>query len=195
MKIKKLTSLIFITALIFIACSTSESQGVVTLQNQEITTKDTQLEEISPEDAQLVVAECLREKGFDIQDPSPGQGFREQIGPQNQEESQEIFETVRLCAEENNLPLFSETEFEDPAVVAARLDDELKIARCLREEKDFEIEDPTAETGLRELVRSLVLSGIYDSQEIRTSVESCFDELGLERPDGPGGGPGMGPRG
>jgi len=195
MKIKKLTSLIFITALIFIACSTSESQGVVTLQNQEITTKDTQLEEISPEDAQLVVAECLREKGFDIQDPSPGQGFREQIGPQNQEESQEIFETVRLCAEENNLPLFSETEFEDPAVVAARLDDELKIARCLREEKDFEIEDPTAETGLRELVRSLVLSGTYDSQEIRTAVESCFDELGLERPDGPGGGPGMGPRG
>ena len=195
MKIKKLTSLIFITALIFTACSTSESQGVATLQNQEITTKDTQLEEISPEDAQLVVAECLREKGFDIQDPSPGQGFREQIGPQNQEESQEIFETVRLCAEENNLPLFSETEFEDPAVVAARLDDELKIARCLREEKDFEIEDPTAETGLRELVRSLVLSGIYDSQEIRTAVESCFDELGLERPDEPGGGPGMGPRG
>ena len=60
------------------------------------------------------------------------------------------------------------------------------------QDKDFEIEDPTAETGLRELVRPLVLSGIYDSQEVRIAVESCFDELGLERPDGPGGGRGPG---
>jgi hypothetical protein len=131
----------------------------------------------------------LREKGFEVQDPSAGQGLREQIAPQNQEDRQEIFETVRLCAEENNLPLFSENEFEDPELVAAQLDDQLKIAQCLREEKGFEIQDPTAETGLRELVRSLVLSGIYDPQEVRIAVDSCFDELGIERPDGQGGGP------
>src|SRR6056300_2111848 len=176
----------------FVTCSNNSDQGVLSLETKELEQEKTQIEEVSPEDAQLIIAACLREKGFQVQDPSSGQGLREQIGPQNQEDRQEIFETVRLCAEENNLPLFSENDFEDPELVAAQLDDELKIARCLREEKDIEIEDPTAETGLRELVGPLVLSGIYDSQEVRIAVESCFDELGLERPDGPGGGRGPG---
>jgi len=145
--------------------------------------------EISPEDAQLKIAQCLREKGFEVQDPSSGQGLREQIGPQNQEDRQEIFETVRLCAEENNLPLFSENDFVDPELVAAQLDDQLKIAQCLREEKGFEIQDPSAETGLRELVRPLIFSGIYDPQEVRIATDSCFDELGIERPEEQRGGP------
>jgi len=186
--------LIFVViSMVFISCTSNTEEGVLSLEDTsvEIETQN-EIADISPEDAQLIIAACLREKGFEIQDPSPGQGLREQIGPQNQEEGQEILETVRLCAEENNLPLFSENDFEDPQLVAAQLDDELKIARCLREEKDFEIEDPTAETGLRELVRPLVLSEIYDPQEVRIAVESCFDELGLERPDGPGGGRGPG---
>ena len=173
----------------FVTCSNNSDQGVLSLETKELEQETTQIEEVSPEDAQLIIAACLREKGFEVQDPSSGQGLREQIGPQNQEDSQEIFETVRLCAEENNLPLFSESSFEDPELVATQLDDQLKIAQCLREEKGFEIQDPTAETGLRELVRPLVLSGIYDPQEVRLAVDSCFDELGIERPDGPGGGP------
>jgi len=172
----------------FVTCSNNSDQGVLSLETKELEQEKTQIEEVSPEDAQLLIAACLREKGFEVQDPSAGQGLREQIGPQNQEDRQEIFETVRLCAEENNLPLFSESAFEDPELVATQLDDQLKIAQCLREEKGFEIQDPTAETGLRELVRPLVLSGIYDAQEVRIAVDSCFDELGIERPDGPGGG-------
>lgn len=194
MKIKKITSLIFITVLLFTACSSNESQGVATLQNQVIETEDTIIEDISPEDAQLVIAECLREKGFEIQDPSREEGFRQQMGPENQGDRQQMFEEIRNCAEENNLPLFSETEFEDPAVVAARLDDELKIAQCLRK-NGFEVQDPNTETGLREIIRSIALSGNTEMQEVRTTVEACYDELGLERPEGPGGGPGMGPRG
>jgi hypothetical protein len=173
----------------FVTCSNNSDQGVLSLETKELEQETTQIEEVSPEDAQLIIAACLREKGFEVEDPSSGQGLREQIGPQNQEDRQEIFETVRVCAEENNLPLFSESAFEDPELVAAQLDDQLKIAQCLREEKGFEIQDPTAETGLRELVRPLVLSGIYDAQEVRIAVDSCFDELGIERPDGPGGGP------
>jgi len=172
------------------SCTSNTEQGVLSLEetSKEVDTQNV-LADISPEDAQLIIAACLREKGYEVQDPSSGQGLREQIGPQNQEDSQEIFETVRLCAEENNLPLFSESSFEDPELVATQLDDQLKIAQCLREEKGFEIQDPTAETGIRELVRPLVLSGIYDPQEVRLAVDSCFDELGIERPDGPGGGP------
>jgi len=188
MKIIKLFFLILLTTF-FVACSSNSDQGVLSLETQELKQETTQIEEISPEDAQLIIAACLRDKGFQVQDPSSGQGLREQIGPQNQEERQEIFETVRLCAEENNLPLFSESAFEDPELVAAQLDDQLKIAQCLREEKGFEVQDPTAETGLRELVRPLVLSGIYDPHEVRIAVDSCFDELGIERPEGPGGGP------
>jgi hypothetical protein len=183
--------LIFVViSMVFISCTSNTEEGVLSLEETpvEIETQN-EIADISPEDAQLIVAACLREKGFEVQDPSAGQGLREQIGPQNQEDRQEIFETVRLCAEENNLPLFSESAFEDPELVATQLDDQLKIAQCLREEKGFEIQDPTAETGLRELVRPLVLSGIYDAQEVRIAVDSCFDELGIERPDGPGGGP------
>ena len=185
----KISSLIFIS-IVFISCTSNTDQGVLSLEDTPVEV-DTQneLADISPEDAQLIIAACLREKGFQVQDPSSGQGLREQIGPQNQEERQEIFETVRLCAEENNLPLFSESAFEDPELVAAQLDDQLKIAQCLREEKGFEVQDPTAETGLRELVRHLVSSGIYDPQEVRIAIDSCFDELGIERPDVPGGGP------
>ena len=188
MKSNKLFFLILLTTF-FVACSNNSDQEVLSLETQELKQETTQIEEISPEDAQLIIAACLRDKGFQVQDPSSGQGLREQIGPQNQEERQEIFETVRLCAEENNLPLFSESAFEDPELVATQLDNQLKIAQCLREEKGFEVQDPTAETGLRELVRPLVSSGIYDPQEVRIAIDSCFDELGIERPDGPGGGP------
>ena len=188
MKNNKILFLILLTSF-FVACSNNSDQGVLSLETKELEEETTLIEEVSPEDAQLIIAACLREKGFQVQDPSSGQGLREQIGPQNQEDRQEIFETVRLCAEENNLPLFSESAFEDPELVATQLDDQLKIAQCLREEKGFEIQDPSAETGLRELVRPLVLSGIYDPQEVRIAVDSCFDELGIERPDGPGGGP------
>src|SRR5210317_906610 len=188
MKNNKILFLILLTSF-FVACSNNSDQGVLSLETKELEEETTLIEEVSPEDAQLIIAACLREKGFQVQDTSSGQGLREQIGPQNQEDRQEIFETVRLCAEENNLPLFSESAFEDPELVATQLDDQLKIAQCLREEKGFEIQDPSAETGLRELVRPLVLSGLYDPQEVRIAVDSCFDELGLERTDGPGGGP------
>jgi len=179
-----------IMSMVFISCTSNTEEGVLSLEDTPVEIEiQSEIADISPEDAQLIIAACLREKGFEIQDPSSSQGLREQIGPQNQEDRQEIFETVRLCAEENNLPLFSENAFEDPELVAAQLDDQLKIAQCLREEKDYEIEDPTAETGLRELVRPLVLSGNYDPQEVRTAVDSCFDELGIERTDGPVEGP------
>lgn len=193
-KFNNYINVFFITVLLFSACSSSESQGVVTLQNQETTTESTVLEDISPEDAQLIIAECLREKGYDIQDPSREEGFRQQMGPENEGDRQQMFEEIRACAEENNLPLFSETQFEDPAVVAARLDDELKMAQCLRE-NGYEVQDPNTETGLREIIRSLSQTANVDMQEVRTTVENCFDELGLERPEGLGGGPGMGPRG
>ena len=193
-KFNNYINVFFITVLLFSACSSSESQGVVTLQNQETTTESTVLEDISPEDAQLIIAECLREKGYDIQDPSREEGFRQQMGPENEGDRQQMFEEIRACAEENNLPLFSETQFEDPAVVAARLDDELKMAQCLRE-NGYEVQDPNTETGLREIIRSLSQTANVDMQEVRTTVENCFDELGLERPEGPGGGSGMGPRG
>jgi len=161
----------------------------IELETQELKQETAQIEEISPEDAQLIIADCLRDNGYDVQDPTPNKSLRDQIRPENEKERQEVFEIISLCAEENNLPIFSENSFEDPEVVAELLDIQLEIAQCLREQKDIEITDPTAEVGLRELIAPLVMSGIYDAQEIRLAVDSCFDELGIERPDGPGGGP------
>ena len=188
MKNNKLFFLILLTTF-FVACSNNSDQGVLSLETQELKQETAQIEEISPEDAQLIIADCLRDNGYDVQDPTPNKSLRDQIRPENEKDRQEVFEIISLCAEENNLPIFSENSFEDPEVVAELLDIQLEIAQCLREQKDIEITDPTAEAGLRELIAPLVMSGIYDAQEIRLAVDSCFDELGIERPDGPGGGP------
>lgn len=194
---KTIKNLITTALFVFvISCSTPQGDGVLSISSTDTPETTIEILDISSEDAQLIMAECLRENGFEIQDPSGSGGLREQLGPiaENREEREALLEQVRLCAEENNLPLFSETGFEDPEVIAARLDDELKIAQCLRE-NGFEVQDPNTETGLRELLRPLIMSGQYDNEEIRTTIETCFDELGIERPEGPGGGQGNRPGG
>jgi hypothetical protein len=81
MKNNKILFLILLTSF-FVACSNNSDQGVLSLETKELEQETTLIEEVSPEDAQLIIAACLREKGFQVQDPSSGQGLREQIGPQ-----------------------------------------------------------------------------------------------------------------
>ena len=107
MKNNKLLFLILLTTF-FVACSNNSDQGVLSLETQELKQETAQIEEISPEDAQLIIADCLRDNGYDVQDPTPNKSLRDQIRPENEKERQEVFEIISLCAEENNLPIFSE---------------------------------------------------------------------------------------
>src|SRR5210317_640263 len=180
-----------------LACSSSdESEGVVSTNDLSSDTTVTTITEevveevVSVEDAQLLLARCLRENGYDITDPKNGESLRSVIGPillaADQKGREELQETIQTCGEENNIPLGGSAEFENPEVVAEQLDSQLEIARCFRE-KGIEVEDPNAERSLRSIISELVQSGQYLQEQIREVRADCFDDLGRE-PSQRGGG-------
>ncbi len=193
---KYLTIFLFVFFLIS-ACSASEdSQGVVSTKDLSsdttVTTivEETAQEVVSIEDAQLLLARCLRENGYDITDPKNNESLQSVLRPvflaADQKGREELFETIQTCAEENDIPLGGTADFENPEEVADTLDTELEFAQCLRE-KGIEVEDPNAETPLRSILIGLVQSGQYLEDQIREAAGECFDDLGLEPPQQGGG--------
>ena len=193
---KYLTIFLFVFILIS-ACSASEdSQGVVSTKDLSsdttVTTivEETAQEVVSIEDAQLLLARCLRENGYDITDPKNNESLQSVLRPvflaADQKGREELFETIQTCAEENDIPLGGTADFENPEEVADTLDTELEFAQCLRE-KGIEVEDPNAETPLRSILIGLVQSGQYLEDQIREAAGECFDDLGLEPPQQGGG--------
>ena len=187
---------IFLVAVLITTCSNSESQqGVISTKDLSTQTTTTIMEEaeeetISSEDAQLLLARCLRDYGYDVQDPKNSEGLRSVLTPifiaADEKGRTELFETIRICAQENNIPLGDNTDFEDPEDVAERLDTELEFAQCLRG-KGIEVEDPSAERPLRPILVGLVQSGQYLEDQVREAASECFDDLGLEPPQQGGG--------
>ena len=188
---------IFLVIFLISACSNSENpQGVISTKDLSAqTTVTTIMEEVveetlSSEDAQLLLARCLRDKGYDVQDPKNDEGLRSVLTPifiaADDKGRTELFETIQICAEENNIPLGDNANFENPEDVAERLDTELEFAQCLRG-KGIEVEDPSADRPLRPILVSLVQSGQYLEDQIREAAGECFDDLGLEPPQQGGG--------
>mgnify|MGYP003300052666 FL=1 len=188
--------IIFLSILIALCSAPDSSQGVVSTEDlSTVTTVTTIVENIiednlSPEDAQLLMARCLRDNGYDVKDPKNDEGLRSVLTPiflaANEKGRTELFETIQACAEENNIPLGDNADFENPEDVADRLDTELEFAQCLRE-KGIEVEDPSADRPLRPILVGLVQSGQYLEDQIREAAGECFDDLGLEPPQQGGG--------
>ena len=179
------------------ACSSSDdSQGVVSTEDlSTVTTVTTIVEDVveetlSPEDAELLLARCLRDNGYDVQDPKNNEGLRSVLTPifiaADERGRTELFQTIQTCAEENNIPLGNNADFENPEDVADRLDTELEFAQCLRG-KGIEVEDPSADRPLRPILVGLVQSGQYLEDQVREAAGECFDDLGLEPPQQGGG--------
>ena len=197
---KYLTILLLLILVLISACSSSDdSQGVIStndLSSDTTFTTVTTIEEevaeevVSIEDAQLLLARCLRENGYDITDPKNDESLQSVIGPiwlaADQKGREELQETIQTCAEENNIPLGGSAEFENPEAVADLLDTQLEFAQCLRE-NGIEIEDPSAESPLRPLLIELVQSGQYLQAQIQEAADICFDELGIDPPQQGGG--------
>ena len=194
---KYLTIFLLLTFVFISACSSSDdSQGVVSTKDLSSDTTVTTIVEkvaeelVSVEDAQLLLAKCLRENGYDITDPKNDQSLQSVLRPvflaADQKGREELFETIQTCADENNIPLGGTADFENPEEVADTLDTELEFAQCLRE-KGIEVEDPNAEKPLRSILVSLVQSGEYLEDQIREAAGECFDDLGLEPPQQGGG--------
>jgi len=182
---------------LFSVCSSPEdSEGVVSTNDLSSDTTVTTIAEevveevVSIEDAQLLLARCLRKNGYDITDPKNDESLRSVLRPlflaSDQKGREELFETIQICADDNNIPLGGTADFENPVEVADTLDTELEFAQCLRE-KGIEVEDPNAERPLRAILISLVQSGQYLEDQIRESARECFDDLGLEPPEQGGG--------
>ena len=188
--------IIFISILIAACSAPDSSQGVVSTEDlSTVTTVTTIVENIiednlSPEDAQLLMARCLRDNGYDVKDPKNDEGLRSVLTPiflaANEKGRTELFETIQACAEDNNIPLGDNADFENPEDVADRLDTELEFAQCLRG-KGIEVEDPSADRPLRPILVGLVQSGQYLQDQIREAAAECFDDLGLEPPEQGGG--------
>ena len=194
---KYLKTPLLLLFIFLLACSSSdESEGVVSTNNlSSETTVTTVAEEVveevvSVEDAQLLLARCLRENGYDISDPKNNESLQSIIGPiwlaADQKGRQELQESIQTCAEENNIPLGGSTEFENPEAVADLLDTQLEFAQCLRE-NGIEVVDPSAETPLQPLLIELVQSGQYLQTQIQEAANICFDELEID-PSQQGGG-------
>ena len=193
---KYLTICLFVFFLISACSASDDSQGVVSTKDLSsdttVTTivEETAQEVVSVEDAQLLLARCLRENGYDITDPKNNESLQSLLRPvflaADQKGREELFETIQTCAEENDIPLGGTADFENPEEVADTLDTELEFAQCLRE-KGIEVEDPNAETPLRSILIGLVQSGQYLEDQIREAAGECFDDLGLEPPQQGGG--------
>jgi len=194
MKNNKLFLLILLTVS-FVNCSNDSDQGVISRNDLSSDTTVTTIAEevveevVSVEDAQLLLARCLRENGYDINDPKNSESLRTVIGPiflaADQKGRQELQETIQTCAEENNIPLGGTAEFENPEAVADSLDTQLEFAQCLRE-NGIEIEDPSAESPLQPLLVELVMSGQYLQTQIQEAADICFDDLGIDPPQSGG---------
>ena len=193
---KYLTIFLFVFFLISACSASDDSQGVVSTKDLSsdttVTTivEETAQEVVSVEDAQLLLARCLRENGYDITDPKNNESLQSVLRPvflaADQKGREELFETIQTCADENDIPLGGTADFENPEEVADTLDTELEFAQCLRG-KGIEVEDPNAETPLRSILIGLVQSGQYLEDQIREAAGECFDDLGLEPPQQGGG--------
>ena len=194
---KYLNIFLLLLFVLFSACSSSdESQGVVSTNDLSSDTTVTTIAEevveevVSVEDAQLLLARCLRENGYDISDPKNDESLQSVLQPvflaADQKGREELFETIQACAEDNNIPLGGSADFENPEAVADSLDTQLEFAQCLRE-NGIEIEDPSAESPLRPLLIELVQSGQYLQTQIQEAADICFDDLGIDPPQQGGG--------
>ena len=173
--------------LIFAMCSNEETneRKVLSLEDTELTTTTVITEELAWTDFELILAQCIRENGYEVADPSSPGELRKIVSPlfvgKTPEQQQELYGVIQQCAAENDIPL-NARDTVDPEQQAAILDAELEIAQCLRD-KNLEVGDPTSETSLRELLQPLVFTGVITGQNLRELVRECIEENGYEVPE------------
>ena len=108
-------SFLLIVLVLFSSCSFFDSQkedGVVTLEGSETTTSTSRnSEELSWVDAELLLAQCIRDNEYVLEDPQKPGDLRRILTPifieMNQEEREELSLVIEKCAEENDIPLLS----------------------------------------------------------------------------------------
>ena len=146
-----------IILVLFTACSLfqQEEQAIVSVtdtdKGKEAIALGVELtderEEISDEDAPLVLVQCVNESGYKFKEPknfldlyTTVASYFETLTTQEQDE---LWSKIEDCALEYNLwGVADENQFEDPVQTAKELDRALFIASCFRESGYSKVPDP-----------------------------------------------------
>ena len=185
---KRRISIFLIIFLFISSCSffnNDQEQGVVSLEGIDSTTTTITSQELSWVDSELLLAQCIRDNNYELEDPKKPGDLRRILTPifieMNQEEQQELYLIIEICADEYDIPLDAREEA-TPEQQAQLLDAELEIAQCIRE-KGLDVPDPTNENGLRDTLPQYVITGVISAKDLRVMVRECITENGWEVPE------------
>ena len=158
---KKINILIFITFLGF--CSSPNEEGIVSISDNT-----TQTLTISEEDYSKVLTDCLNnEKGYDIITPFDINDLKTTISQlsKNKEVQLRLDEDIDYCISKYNL--WIELDSENPEELAKIYDENLELAKCLRE-KGLNVPDPSQQEP------KVDLSGLKESKDdIMPLLQEC----------------------
>ena len=161
----------FVIALVVLffatACSTGTDSNVVSLSAESTTTST-----IPEEDYPIVLTQCLNEeKDYDILTPFDTQDLKTTISQLSTSKGEELQlgEDVNYCINKYNL--WSDSSSENPEELAKLYDENLELAKCLRE-KGINVQDPTQQEP------KLDLSGLKSSKD---SITPLLQECGWEK--------------
>ena len=183
------TPLFLVVFLLISSCSffsNDEEQGVLSLEGMDSTTTTVVTpEERSWADSELLLAQCIRDNNYELEDPKKPGDLRRILTPifveMNQEAREEFYSLIEKCAEEYDIPLDARDQA-TPEQQAEILDAELEIAQCIRE-KGLDVPDPTSENGLRDTLPQYVITGVISAKDLRAMVRECITENGYEVPE------------
>ena len=158
---KKIYLIIFI--LLFNFCSLSSDEGVTSLSDDTTTTSV-----ISEEDYPIVLTQCLNEEmGYNIATPFDIQDLKTTISQlsNSKDEELKLGEDVDYCISKYNL--WSDSSSLNPEELAKIYDENLELAKCLRE-KGLNVPDPSQQEP------KVDLSGLKESKDdIMPLLQEC----------------------
>ena len=158
---KKTNLLLFI---IFLSlCSAPSNEGVTSLSGDTTTTSI-----IEEEDYPVVLTQCLNEEmGYNIATPFDIEDLKTTISQlsNSKEEEKQLRENVDYCISKYNL--WSDSSSLNPEELAKIYDENLELAKCLRE-KGLNVPDPSQQEP------KVDLSGLKESRDdIMPLLQEC----------------------
>ena len=158
---KKVNLLIFI--LFLSLCSTTSNDGVASLSSDTTTTSV-----IVEEDYPIVLTQCLNEEmGYNIATPFDIEDLKTTISQlsNSKDEEKQLREDVDYCISKYNL--WSDASSLNPEELAKIYDENLELAKCLRE-KGLNVPDPSQQEP------KVDLSGLKESKDdIMPLLQEC----------------------
>lgn len=147
-------------------------------------------------EALLAFAQCMRDNGIDMDDPQAGAGgpgLRGFFGGGPDADADgvdRLSEEFRAAQEACDLYLEASRPELDPEAEAERLEEQLQLAQCIRDQGFEEYPDPgIGADGSLQRLRGQEMGELgidRRSPEFQAAITACREELGLE------GGPGLG---